>query len=91
MDVAKCQKCDKILMVSVSEFNDKQLWIKLEIQRFYHMCDKCCDMKDLKYNLYFCTKECLKEYITNDLDKYIEDEVYLGRMILQQNHAAQKW
>jgi hypothetical protein len=83
LGIAKCQKCDKTLMVSVNDFNDKDLWIRLEIQRFYSMCDKCCHPKDMKYDLYFCTKECLKDYVVNDLDSYIEDEVYWGKLLKQ--------
>jgi hypothetical protein len=90
IDVAKCQKCNKELRMLCSEFNDKDLWIHLEIQRFYDMCDKCNNLKDLKYKLYFCTKECLKDYVANDLDKYIEDEVYWGRIFreIKANNAA---
>jgi transcription elongation factor Elf1 len=78
--IIRCAKCNKDSFVACEGFDGKALFISLDIQRYYDMCKSCHDIKRLQYQQHFCSVQCLKDWIANDLDKYVEDEVMWGRM-----------
>lgn len=76
----RCVKCDKEISIYCEGFDGKALSIVLDITRYYSMCKECHNIKDFKNRGYFCSTQCLKEWIQNDLDKYVEDEVMWGKI-----------
>jgi hypothetical protein len=90
MTIIRCVKCNKDSFVAVEDFDGKSLFISLDIQRYYDMCKDCHNIKNLKYSQYFCSVQCLKDWVTNDLDKYVEDEVMWGRMYRENPHLEKK-
>ena len=81
LQICRCASCKKELGCSVEGFDGKTLFISLDIQRFHSMCNECKHMRDTKYQLYFCSVQCLKDYVIDPkcLDQYIEDEVFWGK------------
>ena len=76
MIICRCASCNKSLSCDVE---GKSLFISLDIQRVHSICKECHHMKELKYQLHFCSVQCLKDYVTDPeyLDQYIYGCNYL--------------
>ena len=78
MIICRCASCKKDLGCDVEGFDGKTLFISLDIHRLSSICKECNHMQELKYQLHFCSAQCLKDYIIDPecLDQYIEEKVY---------------
>jgi len=88
LSTVHCANCNKESFISCED--GKGLFISLNIQRYYDMCKACHNIKDIKYSQHFCSVQCLKDWISSSLDKYVEDEVMWGRMYRENPHLEKK-
>lgn len=79
LSIIGCSTCGKSSYISFENFDDKSLFISLEIKRSYDYCKCCNNIKDLSYREYFCSAKCLKEWVVDNLDTYIAYEVMGGK------------
>jgi len=81
LQTCHCGSCKKPLSCSVEGFDGKNLWITLKFDRRYEMCNECKHMKNSEMSIWFCSVQCLKDYVMDPecLDQFVEDEIFWGK------------
>lgn len=72
LQMCHCAKCDNNLGFEVDAWPEKALFITLKLDHVHKACDACCHTRTIPYNVFFCSVDCLKAFVAEDLDKYIE-------------------
>lgn len=70
---SRCDKCDKDLAIQYKDIKDADImWVSLNFKKFLSLCNECHHLKDYNYVRNFCSAQCLKDWIDNNLDGYIK-------------------